>query len=195
MPIDPARYAEALRFALAAHGGQRRKGSDVPYITHPVAVSATLAQYERGEDLIIAALLHDTMEDTGTSFAELAERFGRRVAELVRSVTEAKHRDGGEIPWQERKEAQLRHVREADLDTVWLKAADTLHNLQSILRDRGIVGEGVWQRFKAGKQQQLWYYTNVTEAVGERLQGERLGKGLAGELREAVRHLTGEMDG
>ena len=76
MPIDNDTYARAPRFALEAHGAQKRKGSPVPYITHPVAVSAMLAQYEYPQDLVTAGLLHDTIEDAGVSFHTVAELFG-----------------------------------------------------------------------------------------------------------------------
>ena len=185
MRIDPNRYATALLFALEAHGFQVRKGTDVPYITHPVAVSATLAQYGYPEELVLAGLLYDTMEDAGVSFDELAARFGPRVAALVAGVSEEKERSGARVPWRERKEAQLRHFREADRETVALKAADTLHNVASILRDWRICGERVWERFSAPREEQVWYYAAVAERVRERL-GDG---GLAGELGEAVDRL------
>lgn len=185
MPIDPNRYAAALLFALEAHLGQVRKGTDVPYITHPVEVSAALAQYGYPEDLVLAGLLHDTMEDVGVTFDELAACFGRRVAELVAGVSEEKERSGVKVPWRERKEAQLRHVREADREVLALKAADTLHNVASILRDWRIGGTRVWERFNAPRAEQIWYYAAVAGIVRERL-GEG---GLAGELRETVERL------
>lgn len=105
---DTQRYAAALKYALDAHGGQLRKGSAIPYITHPVAVSALLAQFGYSEDLVIAGLLHDTIEDPKVPYAELERDFGRHVADLVAGVTEEKERDAKKLPWRERKEGVAR---------------------------------------------------------------------------------------
>lgn len=182
MGYDFERYAKALRFALEAHGEKTRKGTDIPYITHPVAVSAQLARYGQAEALVIAGLLHDTIEDAGVTQEEIVGLFGRRVSELVAGVTEEKERDGERVSWRERKEQQLAHLLTADRDVLTLKAADTLHNIRSILEDLRLKGNAVWERFRAGREEQVWYYTSVAKGIVQRL-GE---EGLAGELARAA---------
>lgn len=182
-PVDPHRFAEAVRFALAAHGDQLRKGSPVPYITHPVAVAGILAQYGCPEPLVLAAVLHDVLEDTPVTAPELQARFGARVTRLVQAVTEVKRRDGRPVPWEERKSGQLEHLRRgAEAEVVLLKAADVLHNVASIVRDLRLRGPATWDRFRRGAGDQLRYYRAVVEAVTERL-GDHP---LAVELREQV---------
>lgn len=130
-------YQKVRLFAAEAHKGQLRKGSDVPYITHPVGVSAILAQYNAGGDVVVAGLLHDTLEDTKMTREELEAHFGSLIAGLVAEVSEEKLANGQEVPWEVRKRQQLDRLRNADLDVVRLKAADVVHNVRSILRDLG----------------------------------------------------------
>lgn len=180
---NPRRYREALEFASRAHDGQLRKGSDIPYITHPVAVSAILAQYGYGEDLVIAGLLHDVLEDTVVSALELEKKFGEDIASLVRGVTEEKTDVRGlPRPWEIRKEEAIWHAGLAEEQVVVLKAADALHNVYCLVRDMRIAGDDIWTRFKRGKEQQLDYYRRLANMICERLK-ENL---LALELSEAV---------
>ena len=135
--MNPHRYEEALRFALHAHEGQLRKGSDIPYITHPVSVSAILAQYGYGEDLIIAGLLHDVLEDTAVTPVELEKRFGEDIALLVCGVTEREEgRSRLARAWEIRKEEALWHAGLAE-EQVVAKTADALHNVNSYSRSPG----------------------------------------------------------
>ncbi|BAS26525.1 phosphohydrolase [Limnochorda pilosa] len=181
--MDPARFAEAVRFALAAHGDQRRKGSPVPYVTHPVAVAGILAQYGYPEPVVLAAVLHDVLEDTAVTAPEIEERFGRRVLDLVEAVTEVKVRDGRPVPWEERKAEQLQHLRDTgDLEAVGLKAADVLNNVASIVRDLRVHGPSTWSRFRRGPAHQLQYYRILSDTVGDRLGSHP----LARELQEQV---------
>jgi (p)ppGpp synthase/HD superfamily hydrolase len=167
-----------------------RKGLDVPYITHVVQVSAILAQYRCSQEVVLAGLLHDVVEDTGVSIADLQRQFGPRVAALVAGVTEQKRNDAGEIPWEERKAAQIAHLYEAEADVVALKAADALHNIDSIRRDLRVRGSSLWSSFKRGREAQLRYYQDIAAAVTTRLPGH----GLAGELAEHVRALAEEAE-
>ncbi len=186
--MDLELYQKALLFAAEAHRGQLRKGSSVPYITHPVGVSAILAQYEAGEDVVVAGLLHDTLEDTATTRGELETRFGRRIAELVAAVTEQKSAGGKKTSWEDRKGQQHENLRNAELDVVRLKAADVLHNARSILRDARVAGEEVWERFNRPKETELEHYRETAELLYHRLGDEP----LAREVLDTVARLTGE---
>ncbi|NLB72839.1 MAG: HD domain-containing protein [Firmicutes bacterium] len=172
---DPRRYREALEFALRAHEGQFRKGSDIPYITHPVGVSAILAQYGYEENLVIAGLLHDVLEDTVVTATELEKGFGEDVASVVRGVTEEKTDARGlPRPWEIRKEEAVWHAGLAEEQVVALKAADALHNVCCLVRDIRMSGNGIWARFKRGKEQQLDYYRRLSSVIRERLKGNAL---------------------
>ncbi len=184
-------YQKALLFAAEAHKGQLRKGSDVPYITHPVGVSAILAQYNAGGDVVVAGLLHDTLEDTKMTREELEAHFGSLIAGLVAEVSEEKLANGQEVPWEVRKRQQLDRLRNADLDVVRLKAADVVHNVRSILRDLRVVGEKVWERFNRPRETELEHYRETAELLHSKLGDEP----LALDLLEVVAELQREGKG
>ena len=153
--------AEAVRFAIAAHDGQCRKGTQIPYITHPFEVALILAQMGADDDLIAAGLLHDTLEDAGVAEAELEDRFGARVLKLVQSDSEDKS-----LPWEARKRATLDGLGRAEREEQMLALADKLANMRSIAADYAALGDALWQRFRRGYEQQKWYYTGICTALG-----------------------------
>jgi (p)ppGpp synthase/HD superfamily hydrolase len=178
------RFESALAFACSAHFGQRRKGDGAPYITHPLAVAALVGQYGGDEDQAIAALLHDVMEDCGVSRAVIEARYGSRVAIIVEACTDTTERP--KPPWRPRKEAHVQRARREPPDVKLVIAADKLHNAHSILRDlrRRSVGEAVWQRFSARRDEVIWYYRAMAEALAADWDHE-----LAAELGHAVARL------
>lgn len=177
---------DALAFAATAHRGQTRKGTDVPYIMHPVHVAMILLRHGFGEEVVIAGLLHDVVEDCDVTLDEIESRFGARVAKLVAGVTEQKQSaDAKPRPWRERKEEQLAKIREMDRDGAALKAADALHNCQTTLADLEHHGEKLWSRFNASPSEQRWYYGALASALRESL-GDHP---LATELANAVSRL------
>lgn len=154
------RIDEAIEFAVRAHTGQHRKGTDIPYITHPMAVAMLLARAGCDEEIITAGLLHDTVEDCGVSLAEIAARFGERVAAIVEGCSEPDKA----APWEARKEHTLHYLRTAPLDVKLVSCADKLHNARTIAADVAAHGEATWSRFKRGRAQQGWYYRGIVEA-------------------------------
>jgi (p)ppGpp synthase/HD superfamily hydrolase len=196
----PARFDEALTFAAECHSKQLRKCTGIPYITHPLIVAETLAyHYPSSHDLIVAAVLHDVVEDTDTTIDEVEKRFGAEVAALVAAVTKPELAiDSSEpspetkvVRWKAQRQAMLDALDSDDLhandDVLRLKAADALANLRAISRDLSTPGVGstVWSRFKVGREESLWFYEAILAKVA-RLEG----KPLVGELRrelEAVR--------
>jgi (p)ppGpp synthase/HD superfamily hydrolase len=160
-----ARYDVALALAARAHRNQLRKGTDLPYFAHPVHVSIILIRHGFGEDLTIAGLLHDVVEDTDTALQVIADEFGDNVAQLVQEVSETKSADGAELPWEQRKAEKLAHLQAGGPDVAALKAADAIHNLRSIIADLAGVGQQVWARFKRGPEPTLWYYEEILVAV------------------------------
>jgi (p)ppGpp synthase/HD superfamily hydrolase len=180
------RYDAALALAARAHRDQLRKGTDLPYIAHPVHVSIILIRHGFGEDLAIAGLLHDVVEDTDTSLDLIVAEFGVDVARLVAAVSETKSADGAELPWEQRKAEKLAHLQAAGPDVAALKAADAIHNLRSIIADIQSAGLAVWDRFKRGPGPTLGYYYAILDPVRMKLGAHP----IVAELEDAVADLA-----
>lgn len=181
------RYEDALRLAARAHRDQLRKGSDVPYVTHPLHVSLILLRHGFSTDAAIAGLLHDVVEDQGYDPARIAEQFGPYVAEIVRALSERKTDDEGhKRPWEARKQEGLEHLQNASLEAVAVKAADVLHNVRCIALDVRREGPQVWRRFSRDPATSLAYFRRVVRAVRERMGHHP----LAIELADAVDDLA-----
>ncbi len=157
------RFERALAYAHVAHGGHCRKGTKIPYISHLLAVASLVLEDGGDEDEAIAALLHDAVEDRGGAerLEDIRARFGKHVADIVESCSDTDVEP--KPPWRERKEAYLAHLWKADSSTLRVSAADKLHNLRCILSDWNSIGEKLWDRFKAGKRDQLWYYSELSK--------------------------------
>jgi (p)ppGpp synthase/HD superfamily hydrolase len=172
-----ARFEAALCLAAQAHRGQARKGTAnasglaLPYVTHPVAVAALVQRHGGDADQIIAALLHDVLEDGGAHWAEpIAAGFGPEVLALVRFCTDGEPDAAGQkAPWRVRKEAYLAHLERATGPGLLVSACDKLANLQAIHLDRVECGAVVWSRFSAGRAGTLWYYEALIETFAGRL--------------------------
>lgn len=163
-------YEEALRLAARAHRGQTRKGTDLPYIAHPVHVSAILQRHGFPRQTVIAALLHDVVEDQDVTVAEIEALFGPAVAEIVDALSERRKDGQGEVrPWDVRKAEAVEQIRNASAAAAAVKAADVLHNAQSIVYDLKHDGPGVWQRFTRGPEQMLGYYGRIAALVQGKL--------------------------
>ncbi|MEZ4320981.1 MAG: HD domain-containing protein [Myxococcota bacterium] len=160
------KFDEAVALALDAFRPITRKGSGVPYMTHLLSVTALVGEYGGDEDQLIAAVLHDYIEDIpGATREALAERFGERVASLVVELSDC---DGApKPPWRERKEGYLAHLRVAEADVKLISCADKLHNAQSIVEDHARLGDAIYARFRGRKDGTLWYYRSVCDALGE----------------------------
>jgi len=157
------RFLRAFLFAAEKHKGQFRKASTIPYLAHLMGVSSLVFEAGGDEDLAIAALLHDVVEDCGGApmLKEVRRRFGKRVAKVVDGCTDADTYP--KPPWRERKEKYIRHLKTADADTRLVSAADKLNNMRSILSDYRAIGEFVWSRFNGGREGTLWYYRTLLD--------------------------------
>ncbi|MBI4870456.1 MAG: bifunctional (p)ppGpp synthetase/guanosine-3',5'-bis(diphosphate) 3'-pyrophosphohydrolase [Candidatus Riflebacteria bacterium] len=151
------RLEQAIQVAAVAHAGQFRKGTEIPYLVHPVAVAMMLQRAGCDEDVVIAGLLHDTLEDTSLDAGVIRERFGERVLALVQSCSEPQK----SAPWEDRKRHTLALLESAAPDVRLVACADKLHNIRSIACDSMNEGEGFWQRFRRGKESQGWYYRSL----------------------------------
>lgn len=161
--IEPTRVSAAFAYSAHAHAMQLRKATDIPYLSHLMAVSALVLEHDGDDDQAIAALLHDVIEDCGAHHeATIQEQFGARVAHIVRGCTDADTTP--KPPWQARKEAYLAHLSDAGADVLLVSACDKLHNARAILSDLRAIGGEVWDRFNAGKEGSLWYYRALVAA-------------------------------
>ncbi|WP_419954308.1 HD domain-containing protein [Neobacillus niacini] len=175
---------KALQIASKSHEGQYRKKTDIPYIIHPVAVGMMLLKSGYHEEIVAAGILHDTVEDTPLTLDEIKRDFGSNIAKIVEGSSEPDK----SLPWKARKEHTIEFLKTASEDIRAVVCADKLHNIRSIIRDYEQVGEAVWIRFNAGKEQQRWYYTNVVDSLGVQSDFD-----LLTELRDEVDRLFGEL--
>ncbi len=164
--------------AAQLHRGQRRKTDDIPYVSHPYAVAWIVSHYTDDEDIIIAALLHDVLEDvSGYTSQQMTEDFGPQVTTLVQQVTEPEKRPGmtpdeERATWEERKHNFLDHLRHATPDALMIVAADKMHNMVSMVESYRRMGEAVWQKFNAPVQRRQWFHGAVVGIVQSKLGGE-----------------------
>ena len=154
---------KAIDFAVYAHRNQLRKGTDIPYIAHPVGVAMLLQTVNCPEELVIAGLLHDTIEDTEITMEDIRLEFGDNIAKIVKGCSEPDK----SLSWEERKAHTLEHLKTASDEIRLVTLADKLHNIQTIAHDYMQLGESIWQRFKRGKEQQAWYYCNLLETLNK----------------------------
>ena len=178
------RFSEAVAWAAELHADQRRKGTQIPYLGHLLAVAATVIEDGGSEDEAIAALLHDAAEDQGGErvLAEIGRRFGPTVAGIVEECSDTF--ESPKPPWRERKQVYLGHLEDASEGALRVSLADKLHNARAIVRDLAVSGPEVWTRFKAGADQQRWYYGALADVFARRRPGV-----LSDELRELVERM------
>ncbi len=163
-------FDEALSFAAEAHKGMYRKEDKIPYILHPMEAAVIAGTMTEDTEIIAAALLHDTVEDTSVTLDEIKEKFGERVARLVECETENKREElpPGET-WQIRKEESLAKLRNTDdlgVKIVWL--SDKLSNMRSFYRKYEKCGDSLWQSFnQKDKNKQFWYYDTIAELLAD----------------------------
>lgn len=182
-PCYSERVDAALAFVAGAFRERVRKGSGVPYLTHLLSVMVIVAEHGGDEEQMLAALLHDYLEDIeGATEAEIRERFGERVARWVVALSDTTVHP--KPPWEERKRRYLAALASEPAELKLVSAADKLHNARTLVRDYALVGEALWERFTASREQTLWYYRSVVAALGDGWSHP-----LLAELDETVREL------
>lgn len=171
------RISAAFALAALVHEKQTRKSTNIPYISHPMAVAAQVAVWGGSEDQFIAALLHDVVEDGGAQYMPvIEEHFGKHVLDLVMACSDAAPQRGQpKGAWIERKEKYIANLRSAADEVLLISAADKWHNLASILADAKQLGEVVFDRFirqdferTDKKKMVLWYYKELLAVYRER---------------------------
>jgi len=184
-PRLTSKFVEAVAYAHEKHKDQIRKGTDIPYLGHLLAVAGFVIEADGTETEAIAALLHDAPEDQGgeATLAEIREKFGNDVASIVAECSDTF--DTPKPAWRERKANYIRHLSEASDSAVLVSLADKLHNAHAILRDFREHGDQLWQRFSVrDPQQHLWYYRSLLDVYAQRVDNW-----MVGELREVIDEL------
>jgi (p)ppGpp synthase/HD superfamily hydrolase len=178
------RLQQAFRYAAQKHAGQTRKKTPVPYLSHLMAVASLALEAGGDEDLAIAALLHDVVEDCGgmPRLREIQRKFGVRVARIVEGCTDSF--TDPKPPWLERKKAYLSNLKNEDRETRLVSACDKLHNVRTVLADYRQQGESVWERFQGKRDGTLWYYRAISDEFQRRGRNS-----ITRELEIAVREL------
>jgi (p)ppGpp synthase/HD superfamily hydrolase len=193
------KFAAAIEYARHLHI-ERRKGTDIPYMAHLLGV-ASLVMGESGheaipvtEDMVVAALLHDTVEDHGGTLREkdVEANFGANVARMVHGLSDSFAEDSEEKEsWEDRKKAYIRRLKREPADVRLISTADKLYNARSILEDYRIIGPEIWRRFKRGRNEQIWYFKELVKVY--RLFGKsRIVDELARVVKELKRETANE---
>ena len=193
-PLLTERFDNALLYASAHHRLQLRKGGQVPYLAHLLAVASIALEAGATEDEAIGALLHDVIEDGGgmDAHAEITERFGPDVARIVLANSDSVTGEAEKAPWRERKQDYIDAIAHKPHDALLVSLADKVHNARSILHDHKTVGEDLWARFETGEGESVrWYYRSLTEAFEAR--SDELGEAAQPALRE-LREIVDELD-
>ena len=178
---------DAIEYAARAHREHYRKGTRIPYIIHPVSVAKILIEYDCAEEIVVAGILHDTVEDTDVTLEEIRGSFGDKVAALVAAVSEPDKSD----TWENRKRHTIECLKTAPLDVLILSCADKLDNIRSIKEDYERFGETVWKRFRRAKDSQQWYYQTLADVFLKR-EGSEPGATLFRQFNYEVRQVFPE---
>src|SRR3989344_2450091 len=161
---------KAINLAALKHKDQKRKSDGLPYIVHLFSVMLILSQHTDNEDVLVAALLHDSLEDTDYTPQELEQDFGPGVLKIVLEVTEPKKaEDGSKLPWRTSKDAYFAGLEKASKEALMVAAADKIHNMNSISKAYLEQGDPLWLKFSSPKEQQLWFYEQSFDIIKSKL--------------------------
>lgn len=167
---DFDRISKAVSFAARAHRDETRKGSEVPYIVHPLDVLSILLKNGASEDLAIAGVLHDVLEDTAATREDIRKNFGDTVVALVEGASENQKltkapNDQKKKTWKLRKTERIEKTKNSARDLRLLFCADKLANIRDLTSDLRAEGESIWSKFNASKEDEAWYYREMASAL------------------------------
>ena len=189
--IDSSLLDRAILFAVRAHADTERKGKGFPYIVHPLEAMAIVATMTNDQELLAAAVLHDTIEDTDTTMEQLCAEFGPRVAKLVETETDQHFSADKALTWHQRKQESLNRLASASRDAMIVALGDKLSNMRGIAQDYAVLGDELWQRFNVkAKADHAWRFRQLAEVL------KPLGETFAyQEFRKLVIQVFGEENG
>ena len=189
--IDSSLLDRAILFAVRAHADTERKGKGFPYIVHPLEAMAIVATMTNDQELLAAAVFHDTIEDTDTTMEQLCAEFGPRVAKLVETETDQHFSADKALTWHQRKQESLNRLASASRDAMIVALGDKLSNMRGIAQDYAVLGDELWQRFNVKtKADHAWRFRQLAEVL------KPLGETFAyQEFRKLVIQVFGEENG
>ena len=188
----------AFSFAYKVHKGKYRKGSKIPYIVHPLDVASVLMKNEASEEVVVAGLLHDVVEDAGVELQQVEKLFGKEVKKLVKGASEPEEyrREMSSAErrrtWKARKSNTVNKIKDAVYDLKLLSCADKLSNIRDMINDYNEIGDNLWNKLNATKEQQSWYYNSMLEAYTTS-PNSLVGLPLYNQFKEAVQQLYGKI--
>ena len=166
--LDTSLLDRAICFAVQAHAGLERKGKGFPYIVHPMEAMAIVATMTSDQELLAAAALHDTVEDTDVTVAELQELFGERVALLVAHESDVPLEGDASDTWHDRKTFAINLLKGAERDVKVVAMGDKLSNMRAIARDYAVIGDEIWNLFNVkDKAEHAWHYHGLADALSD----------------------------
>jgi (p)ppGpp synthase/HD superfamily hydrolase len=177
---------KAIEFATKAHTDQFRKDTKIPYIIHPLGVAKILIESGSSEEIVIAGLLHDTVEDTEVTLDQVESEFGKVVARLVEGASEPNKSD----TWDNRKKHTIDYLQDAPMNVVLVTFADKLDNMRAIRSDYDNLGDEVFVRFNEPKDKQRWYFESLAKVFSKRIADEPLAS-LLKEFKSEVAKVFG----
>jgi GTP pyrophosphokinase len=190
------RFEDALVYANVVHRNQRRKSTEIPYVSHLLGVASIVLEFDGDEDEAIAALLHDAAEDHGgeRELEQILSRFGDRVAAIVAGCSDDMPEDPKDkLPWLERKAAYHAHIRATpDRSVLLVSAADKLHNATATVYALRRIGPSVWNRFNVGRKESLWNYRELVKAYSASVSSDERVEGVVSELHRIVEELSSD---
>ena len=164
--LDSSLLDRAICFAVRAHANTERKGKGFPYIVHPLEAVVIVSTMTSDQELLAAAVLHDTMEDTDTTYEQLVQEFGKRVADLVAHESDMKLEGSASATWHLRKQIAIEHLANAPLDVKIVAMGDKLSNMRIIARDYAEIGDALWKRFHVSDpQEHAWHYYGLLQSL------------------------------
>ncbi len=168
-PLDTKLLDRAILFAVKAHSGTERRGKGFPYIVHPMEAMEIVATMTSDQELLAAAALHDTVEDTGVTIEDIRRDFGERIATLVESESDVEIKDKSEEEsWHERKMAAIERLAKAPHDAKIVALGDKLSNMRAIARDYAVKGDELWKIFHTkDKKEHEWHYRGLADSLRE----------------------------
>ena len=168
-PLHTELLDRAIIFAVRAHAGTERRGKGFPYIVHPMEAVEIVATMTSDQELLAAAALHDTVEDTNTTIEQIQAEFGERVAALVAAESDEPHQRPDDIEnWRARKQAAIDRIANASLDAKMVALGDKLSNMRAIARDYAKQGDALWNLFHSkNSKDHEWHYRGLANALSE----------------------------
>lgn len=168
-PLNTELVDKAIIYATHAHQGTERRGKGFPYIIHPLEALTIVATITNDPELLAAAVLHDTIEDTETTYEDIEREFGKHVAWLVATETDVRQTpEGKELTWKERKQRDLDNLKKASREVKIVAIGDKLSNMRAIARDYRVKGDDLWNIFRVkDKATHAWRYRGLRDALRE----------------------------